>query len=157
MPPRRRAAGVVVDGEGLGEMATDIEVTEQRGPAMPARLLVPVAATPTGPAGSELLDGRDEALPHQVERPQRADPGDLPCTTLKPAQRASQLVDRLFDPLAVRAEAERDLDRLLDLVVVTALALACSRSTSSLWASSADRTSRRSPVVGDEPKGLPLA
>ena len=76
----------------------------------------------TGPAGSEFLDGRDDALPHQVDRVQRADPGE-PAVRDREAELGQlvQVLDRVLHPLAVLAEIERDLHRLLDRVVITAL------------------------------------
>src|ERR1019366_2373177 len=74
------------------------------------------------PAESEFLDGRNEELPHQVYRAQRADPGE-PAVYDVEAELGQlvQVLDRLLYPLAVFAEIDRNLHGLLDRVVIAAL------------------------------------
>ena len=71
--------------------------------------------TAPGWAGSELLDGGDDPLGHQVEGAQRADAGQTAVRDLdaQPGELV-QVLDRLLHPLAVLAEVEADLGGLLD-------------------------------------------
>src|SRR5215831_6580106 len=83
---------------------------------------MPYLGNPRRRRGSELLDGGNDALGHQLERAERADPGQR-AVRLREAELGQlvQLLDGLLHPLTVLAEVVPDLHGLLDRVVVAAL------------------------------------
>src|SRR5215469_18031956 len=80
------------------------------------------AAVTAGRCGSELLDGGNDAFGHQIQRAQRANPGESAVRYLEAELgQLVQVLDGLLDSFAVLAEVEPDLHGLLDRVVVAAL------------------------------------